>query len=1027
MRPLRAQYRWFLKQPLILAIFAFSFGSCWSQKPLTSYFHSSWSAEDGLGAVFDIMQSPDGYLWLTTSLGIFRFDGVRFESVEQATDGKVSNSAVDSVFVSNSGNIWFSTRTSGMLLWKDHEVYTFPDRNCTPSLRTDGIVEARDGSLWMQARLGLAHLHGTTCDQVGNDLGYPGGFVAAILIDHRGTIWVQSTSGAILVLPEHGVAFRKVGEAPESRDFVFLHEAPDGSIWVADDFGLSRITNPKGAVLRQTKLSAAARDHTQFGNFAFSRDGSLWAGSKFGVSHVEHSAGSPRRYPLDLRSAEALTTQDGLTSNGIWKILEDHEKNIWIGSNGGLDKLRKTPFSSLKMPRGQNTEFGVLAGNDDDIWIGSRTVPLMHIRPDGKTEELRSARLITCLRRDRQGTIWAAGAEPTRLTKIMGGHTEVIHYPEEDARGVSGLEMDKNNDLWLLLFGGRTYRRSGNRWVEEDSLLGRKPGVLGSMTSDEEGNIWIAFSNKLVRWNGRSFDRFSFPDGLLNISVTTMLARGNRVWMGGTGGVSLFHDGHFHLLRCDRDDLPGRVSGLAESTDGDLWINGFSGVTHIARAELQKWLYDSRYTTHAEHFDTLDGLPGLSGDRTPDPSIVTASDGKLWFATTRTVAWLDPKMLGSMRNTIPPNVKVLAVTAGGRSYREVPRLQLPAHANNVRIDYTALSLAEPARVAFRYKLEGVDDKWQDAGTRRQAFYTKLNPGSYRFQVIASNNDGVWNYSGTTLSFRIAPALYQTVWFRTVCLLSGCVVVWLIIRIRISKGVAQVKSRLMERLSERERIAGELHDTLLQSVVGLTLQLQTATDQLPTGNPARSALELALQSSESVIEEGRQRIKDLRNEVVGDLGLCQAIEKIGNDCKLLGSTRFRLETTGRGFAIRALVLEEVLLVIREAVTNAFLHAHADNVTVRVEYLNKGLWISISDDGCGIDPLVLHQGRSGHWGLLGMKERTARIRGKLCVTSNLQEGTEVSLRVPADVAYSDRPRRIQTWLNELMHKTGLYSEP
>lgn len=1012
----QAQSRRLFRKTLVLAVLTFCSSICHGHTVLTSYRHTSWSAEDGLGSVFDIKQAPDGYLWLTTSLGVFRFDGVHFESVEQATDGKIGNTTVDSVFVSNSGDIWFTTRTAGMLLWKGGAVEAFPDRSCTPSLRTDGIVEARDGSLWMQARSGLAHLHGTTCDQVGRERGYPGGFVSAILIDHRGSIWVEATSGDLLVLDEHASQFRKVGEGPKSRDFVFLHEAPDGAIWVANDFGLSRMTDAQGAVPRTWRVTGLHEDHTAFGNFAFAQDGSIWAGTRYGISRFQLGLGAlEQRRPLDPNVAESYTIREGLTSNGIWKVLIDRERNIWVGSNGGLDRLRRTPFSSVDMPRGQDTEFGVVAGNSSDIWVGSRTVPLMHIDSTGRIQQFRSVRLTTCLRRDRRGVVWAAGAAPARLTRITRGHTEVIHYPEEEARGISGLELDKNNELWLLLFGGRTYRRSGDRWSQEDNLIGRKPGVLGTMTSDPEGNVWLAFSNKLVRWNGNSFDRFSFPDGPLNISVTTMFTREDRVWMGGTGGVSLFRHGTFHLLRCDRAELPGRVSGLVETTQGDLWINGYAGVTHVAKTELQRWLADPTYLVHADHLDALDGLPGLSGDRTPEPSIVAAPDGRLWFATTRSVAWLDPNTVDSLRNLVPPTVKALAVTAGGRSYRDVSSIRLPAQSNSVQIDYTALSLAEPGRISFRYRLDGVDENWQNPGTRRQAFYTKLSPATYHFRVIASNNDGVWNNTGATLEFSVAPAMYQTAWFRLLCLLACCIAVWLMIRLRISWAIAQVRSRLMERLSERERIAAELHDTLLQSVVALTLQLQTATDQLPSRDPIRTSLELALQNSEGVIDEARHRIRDLRREFSETIGLPEAIDRIGSDCKLFGSANFVVESKGRSFEIQNLVFEELLLIIREAVTNAYRHALAENVTVRVEYLPKGLWIKIADDGCGMDPVTLSRGRRNHWGLQGMRERTARIGGDIHISSRLAEGTEVSIHVPANLAYPARRRRLTFWRN------------
>jgi PAS domain S-box-containing protein len=306
------------------------------------------------------------------------------------------------------------------------------------------------------------------------------------------------------------------------------------------------------------------------------------------------------------------------------------------------------------------------------------------------------------------------------------------------------------------------------------------------MAGDSNGNIWFAFSNKLVEWDGSAYHRFSFPDGNLNISVAVVAVRGGHIWLGGAGGVVLFSHGRFQLMHWKDERNPGRVSGLVETEAGELWANGTSGVIRVPADELKKWLNDSEYGVSADRFDLEDGLPGFAEERWPEPSLVESSSGVLWFATNKGIAWIDPAKLGGMTNRIPPPVFVNNIVDKGKIYSGTNGpLALPAK-GNLEFNYTALSLAIPERVLFRYKLEGIDSDWQSAGTRRQAFYTNLPPGKYRFHVIACNNDGVWNEEGARLDFVIAPAWYQTIWFRLLCVAAFLAFLWGLHRLRVQQ-------------------------------------------------------------------------------------------------------------------------------------------------------------------------------------------------------------------------------------------------
>jgi signal transduction histidine kinase len=351
--------------------------------------------------------------------------------------------------------------------------------------------------------------------------------------------------------------------------------------------------------------------------------------------------------------------------------------------------------------------------------------------------------------------------------------------------------------------------------------------------------------------------------------------------------------------------------------------------------------------------------------------------------------------------------------------------QLPTHTTNVRIEYTAGSLTIPERVRFRHRLEGLDRDWQDAGDRREAVYTNLGPGKYTFHVIAANNDGVWNSIGASLPFTIAPAFYQTRWFYALCALICVGLLWILYMMRIRQISSQVRGRLEERLAERERIARDLHDTLLQSIQGLILRLRATVARLPKQMEAYSQMEQALERADEVLTEGRDRVKYLRASPSLDTDLPRAIESVGEQMATSLTARFRLKVDGISRDLHPIVLEEALFIAREALVNAFRHANAHQIEVEISFGKTELLVRIRDDGEGIGAEVLQRGgRDGHWGLLGMRERAKKIRATLTIWSKSGAGTEVDLRVPANVAYRPlhRMRRRPWWRGSSIEAEG-----
>jgi signal transduction histidine kinase len=392
--------------------------------------------------------------------------------------------------------------------------------------------------------------------------------------------------------------------------------------------------------------------------------------------------------------------------------------------------------------------------------------------------------------------------------------------------------------------------------------------------------------------------------------------------------------------------------------------------------------------------------------------VTKSSDGRLWFLPWDGASVVDPAHLAF--NQVPPPVNIEQITADRKSYdvtaEENGRVRLPALSRDLEIDFTALSLVAPEKIRFRYKLEGYDSDWQDVGNRRQAFYTNLPPRNYRFRVMACNNSGVWNEAGTFLDFAIAPAYYQTLWFRLLLVATLLTVLALAYQLRLRQVARQFNVRMEERVAERTRIARDLHDTLLQSFQGVLLKFHAVTYLLPhRADEAQQKLEDVIEQAEQAINEGRDAVQGLRSSTVVTNELAQAITTLGEelaaDQTIQHPPEFRVIVEGTSREMVPLVRDEVYRIASEALHNAFRHAQAGRIEVEILYDRRRFQLRVRDNGKGIEPKVLVEGaQTGHYGLAGMHERAKLVRGQLTVLSRDNSGTEIELVVPGFAAYA-----------------------
>jgi signal transduction histidine kinase len=490
---------------------------------------------------------------------------------------------------------------------------------------------------------------------------------------------------------------------------------------------------------------------------------------------------------------------------------------------------------------------------------------------------------------------------------------------------------------------------------------------------------------------------------------------GGAVWAATAGGLSRLKDGHVATLT-RKNGLPcDSLDWVMEDDAHSFWLNMACGLVRIARTELDSWVADSKRTVQAAVFDSSDGVRSHAFYGSTSPHVAKSLDGKLWFSTWDGLSVVDPRHLPA--NKLPPPVHIEQITADGKVYDALSGLRLPPLVRDLTIDYTALTFVAPEKVHFRFKLEGQDQDWREVVNDRQVQYSNLGPGNYRFRVTACNNSGVWSDAGTFLDFSIAPTYYQTTWFRVSCVAAFFLLLGAAYQLRVRQLAHQFNMTMEARVSERTRIARDLHDTLLQSFHGLLLRFQTVYALLPSRlEEAKQNLETAIDQAAAAITEGRDAVQGLRSSTVESNDLADAIraiaEELASDETNQNSAVFQVQVEGTPHNLRPILRDEIYRVASEALRNAFLHARARRIEVEIRYDERQLRLRVRDDGKGIDSKLLNEdGRPGHYGLRGMRERAKLVGGKLTVWSEPDAGTEVELSIPAATAYATPPRRFR----------------
>jgi ligand-binding sensor domain-containing protein/signal transduction histidine kinase len=972
-------------------------------KPLTEYTHTIWTHKDGIPSAFiySIAQTRDGYLWLATTDGLVRFDGVRFVHWRPNTGHTELLGVVRSLCAARDGSLWVGTAAGLVGHIRGDDLTTF-----SVGAHVAAILEDRDGTLWVTTENHLLRFRPATQEQIGPAITLSGAFLSGPLQDGNGSIWL-TTESRILRLESANPQGRPLEIA---KGKFWLSEDTNGEIWLTRPDGSTRPAD-EGQIVSGPKMERKTLDiHTVLRD----SNGNTWIGT-LGQGLARLQAGFH-----DGMRMEKYSQFHGLSAARVWCFLEDREHNIWVGTQNGLNRFRDEKINTLTRREGlvNDNVDALTAGPDGIIWASISTGIS---RIDGQHRDLYlNGATAMALSMDRENTLWAGTNRG--VVRLENGKWSNLPMPTGiHLQDVTAITEDHEKGVWLFDARKGLYRWTNGRStdVSQEPLLKAKSILAADV--DAAGRVWFGlYEGSVVVFDGSRFHAYSESDGLAGGSVNAVHVDDKAtVWIGTERGLSRF-DGQRFVTWNKANGLPGeRVLWVLSDSGGRIWLGYSTGVACVSQSELDRAQQDPSHLVVYSFLDDGDGLKG-NPDRGWQSPAVRASDGKLWFRTSEGVAILDPQDL--TRNPVVPPVRVERMVADGAVFDVTQAVRLRPLTRDIEIDYTALSLAEARKVRFRYKLEGFDSDWRDAGTRRQAFYTNLHPHAYRFRVLACNNDGVWNESGATLDFDLLPAFYQTQSFRLLWAVVLIILAWGAYRLRVWQVTTQLRERFDERLKERTRIAQELHDSLIQEVMGISLQIEVTDELLPADFPAKQPLARALGLSKSALDAGRRALNDLRTAPLSAADLVKSFSQLANELRRDAGPKIEVIVEGRERPLNALAGNDVLQVGRQAITNALQHAHARRIHVLLSYGEQQLWIRVQDNGCGMSEEALNLQRPGHYGVAGMQERAERLGGSISITSRIGEGTEVNLSVPARLLYQDGLRSGSRLADKWHHLTG-----
>jgi len=947
----------------------------------SNYTMAIWASEKGVpGDVFTIAQDLEGYLWLGGPTGLLRFDGNHFTPWQPADPvSALPSGPVHAIVGSPDGSIWVGLGGGGgvVRIHRAQIVRYSPSDGAPPGV--SAMIQDRQGTIWVAARRGVFRFLNGRWTLLGKAEGYSGAEAFSLYEDRAGRLWAGTASGVYQWKKD---AFELVDAT--STDVQSLVEDASGAIWVTDSREVIKRLSTHSAPQHDRKIRLPT------GAWRLMRDshGQIWAAA-FGGGLMRV------RNPLDQSAIIERYEYEHRLAGSPRSLYEDREGNIWVGMRGGLLRLSESAFTSVSQLEGLTNE-GVrtaTVGSDGSVWVATGH-GLNKFSSTGQTTYALSQTM--ALHNDRHGTLWVSAAQ--QVSRFVNGRFVPVEVPDiVRSSRVMAFTTDFDDTLWLCtaLKGVMTW--DGKKLTRFDGQAELADRACQSIYTDKQGRVWIGLlSGGVAVFEKGIFRSFGEREGLPRGTVLAILedAKGS-LWFSTSAGVGRIQNGRVTSITHVNAPLKDLVPVLVEDLGGHIWVGVNSGaaVIRFHPDEVDKVAGNPSYQLEYSLYDESDGMQ--LGSQTWQAGVggVRGGDGRLWVATGLGMTVIDPSSLPPSRRPPPPQIE--AVVADGRRISAERGLSLPARTSTLRIEFSSISLSSSSKLRFRYMLEGLDDEWVYAGNVREATYSNVPSGDYRFRVSTTAN-GEWT-EAARWEFAVAPPFYRTREFAAFSVLG----VMLVFAGAWGFRLRAVRNQYALVFAERARVSREIHDTLLQSLAAIGVELETIATQLePSQDPAREGLRRLRRQVGHCLREARESILELRNNSMKPRALVDVLRELAEHTTKSKGIRTEFSVTGRTRACSGDADVQLLRIAQEAVANAVKHGRATQIHITLHFEKDGVRLTIADNGCGFVPEERDPAPASgeHLGLLTMRERAARLRGRLALVSNPGAGTTIEAAVP-----------------------------
>ena len=950
----------------------------------TNYTVHSWQPQNGLPGqtVQAFAQTADGYLWVGTSEGLARFDGERFTVFARDTTPEMRENSVFCLRAGRDGTLWIGTEGGGLVELRGGRFRHYGREDGL----TDGFVRAleedRTGALWVATDNGLFRKRGQRLERVDGRPGMPVSAFHGVLEDRRGRLWAGAARLYAIINGEPR-EFALDGTDSQNRVKSIL-ETEDGSIWVGTVSGLHRLRPGAERFERVAGVWGTIRTLCAVGR------GEIWAGAIgqgiFKIRYTEKASATVHE--------EAPTPQ---VSNTILSIYGDATGNLWVGTQVGMARLSRTPVEVVSLPQAADSDFGTVSVDaDGSLWAASNE--LVHVE-DGRALPHRFAALGEArarnLLRTRDGALWI-GTDGSGLFRVTAHETK--HFTMKQ-----GLP---NNFVRCMLEA-----RDGTLWVGMDESVTHYDGRafhnltmqngLGyfstrALAEDRSGDIWIGTERGVTHLHAGRPVQDAVTEALKEEKVWALHADpDNGLWLGTrTNGLYRWRDGQLTHYTTQQGLESNSIYSILEDAAGHMWLGGPFGVMRVNRADLEAQARNPKQPLALRFYR------GDAGDKPTlfyggtQPAGVLVHGDEAWFPTNRGLWRIRPTEFD-----VPPlkHLNIGAVTVDGRAAQAGVPLVLAAGASRMEIGFEPVLLSSQEDLQFRYRLEGFDKDWT-ATAQRTATYTNLPAGKYTFVVEAWQREHPEQRVQAALRLEKKPFFYRTPWFIGLCALLVGLIAVAAYQVRIR----QVHGRFAAVLAERTRLAREMHDTLIQGCASVSAMLEAASGCPPDDAETRQhMIEYASTQIRAAMDEARQAVWNLRGKEPGQETLVGSLEQMSKRVSREYGVEAECSVEGSPFAVGQQATHELMMVAREGLYNAVLHGEPEKIATRLKYTNDAVALEIADDGRGFDTAAT--AANGHYGLEGLRERVARMKGAVEIESAPGKGTTVRVRVPRKGAW------------------------